>query len=216
MKIIQEKYPICIIFGFLSIITFCTFFLISAAFFPGIITPLNNWISDLGNSSLNPNGATFFNLGCILTGILLFPYFFGLKKLSLDNKWQKSCMIVGQTAGCCSAFALIMVGVFSEDIMDIHLFWSNIYFTLNMLFLLFFTISLLKHPDIIRSIKIYGVIIMIIDVFFVSFVIRAPPPNQDPDFTRVILMMLKFLEWFTIFASLSYIGLIIYNMHICL
>jgi len=213
MKFKLKKLPISIIFGVLVIVTFCIFFLISVSLLPFFINPFNNWMSDLGNSSMNPNGALFFNLGCIITGLLLFPYYFGLYKWYLDKKWHKLLIIVVQFAGCCSAFALIMLGAFSEDIMDIHLFWSSLYFIFNMFVLIFSTFSLLKHPHFIKSIGIYGVIITIIDIFFVLIITIPPPPNPDPEITRVIMMMLKFLEWFTVFTSLGYVGLIIRNMY---
>jgi hypothetical membrane protein len=95
-------FKISLIFGFLTIIFYTTFTMISWVLFPNPATPLNHWLSDLGRlqvpadgspvwdpgtlelfigpSQFNP-GAIWYNLGCILTGLMLFPFFFGIHKI---------------------------------------------------------------------------------------------------------------------------------------
>jgi len=98
--------------GILAIIIFCIFTFTAVALFPASYTPVNNWLSDLGNLNLNPNGFIFFNICCIITWLLLFPFFFGLRKWYTTKKLQKYLLIAAQIIGFFSAFALIMVGVF--------------------------------------------------------------------------------------------------------
>jgi len=40
--------------------------------------------------------------------------------------------------GFIAAFSLIMIGVFSEDLMEQHVFWSSVFFILNLMVLILF------------------------------------------------------------------------------
>jgi hypothetical membrane protein len=190
-----EKYPITVIAGFLVIVIYCTFTFISWALFPTQFSPFDNYLSDLGNSSFNPNGAIFFNLGNILTGCALFPFFLGLYKWYRNELWHKILGICVQLIGFFSAFVDIMLGIFSEDFMAPHMFWTEIFFGAILFVLLFGSVFLLFHKDFIRPIAIYGFIVAIIDLIFVFFIF-AP-----------------IIEWFVVFTLLGYVGLIIFNMY---
>jgi len=190
-----KKYPISLIAGVLVIAFYCTFTFISWALFPPPFSPFENWLSDLGNSSFSPNGALFYNLGCILTGSALFPFFLGMYKWYRDELWHKIIGIVVQVIGLYAGFALIMIGVFSEDFMEQHIFWSRVFFEVILLVLIFASIFLLFHKDFIKPIAIYGFVVAILDLIFV-FVIGTP-----------------ILEWFVVFTALGFVGLIIYNMY---
>ena len=195
MKFDLKKMSISIIAGFLVIVIYCVCTFISWALFPPPFSPFENWLSDLGNSSYNPNGAIFYNLGCILTGSALVPFFLGMYKWYRDEIWHKIIGICVQLIGFFSAFALIMIGVFSEDFMESHIFWSEVFFEVILLVLISASLFLLFHKDFIKPIAIYGFIVAILDLIFV-FVIGTP-----------------ILEWFTVFTALGFVGLIIYNMY---
>lgn len=195
MEFDLDKYPISVIAGILVIVIYCTFTFISWALFPPPFSPFDNWLSDLGNSSYSPNGAIFYNLGCIFTGCALFPFYFGLYKWYRDELWHKIIGIGVQLIGFFSAFALIMIGVFSEDFPEPHIFWSTVFFEVMVLELIFVSIFLLFHKDFIKPIVIYNFGVIIINFLFV-FVIVTP-----------------ILEWFTVSTLLGFVGLTIYNMY---
>src|SRR6202795_5011061 len=47
--------------------------------YPATFSPMNNnWLSDLGNRNLNPDGADFYVWGCTLAGIFLAGFFASL------------------------------------------------------------------------------------------------------------------------------------------
>jgi hypothetical membrane protein len=156
-------------------------------------SPVENWLSDLGNSSFNPNGAIFFNVGCVLTGIALFPFFAGLYKWYTEEKWRKISLIITQTLGSLAAFSLVMIGVFSEDYEEMHHLWSAVFFVLILIVLILLGVSLFTHPNYIRRIAYYGFVVAIINLIFVFYNIPL-------------------LEWFTVFTALGYVGLLVYNM----
>ena len=104
-------------------------------------------------------------------------------------------LIVTQVVGCLAAFSLMMIGVFSEDNMAQHVFWSSTFFLLNPVVLALMGISLFTHPDYIRPIAYYGFVVVAINLLFI-FVSNTP-----------------ILEWFTVFSALGYVGLLVYNIY---
>ncbi|MFX1317112.1 MAG: DUF998 domain-containing protein [Promethearchaeota archaeon] len=190
------NWPISCYAGILVIGLYCVFTSTSLALFPPPFSAFDNWLSDLGNSSYNPNGAIFYNLGCILTGIMLFPFFIGLYKWYEDEMWHKVLMIIIQVIGSFSGLALIMIGAFSEDFPKPHIVWSGVFFYFNLIVLVLASLTLYFHPDFIKWIALYGTVVAIINLLFVFFIITP------------------ILEWFTVFTALGYVGLIVYNMYI--
>ena len=188
------KWPISCTAGIAVIVFYCFFTFTSLALFPSAYTPVNNWLSDLGNSTFNPKGAIFYNTGCILTGLALFPFFAGFYKWYRGERWRRSLLVFTQVVGFFSAFALIMIGVFSEDYPAEHLFWSSVFFVLNLVVLVLANTSLITHPDFIRPIGCYGFTVAAINVAFIAV-------SNTP-----------LMEWFTVFTALGYVGLLVYNM----
>jgi hypothetical protein len=193
------RWPISSIAGVLVIVFYCVFTFTSAAMFTLSWSPFP-YLSDFGNSSYNPNGAILYNLGCVLTGIVLFPFYVGLYKWYTKEQWRKALIVFTQAVGVASGFALIMIGVFSEgtgmltSTLSWHVFWSNVFFFLNLLVLIFANISLLTHTEFIKMIAIYGFIVAAVN------------------FSFVVLTSSSVIEWFTVFTALGYAGLLSVNM----
>jgi hypothetical membrane protein len=188
-----SKWPVLTIAGVLVIVFYCVFTLTSIAFFPRPVNPLYDWLSDLGNSSYNPHGAIFYNVGCVLTGLALFPFFAGFYYWYTDEKWRRSLVVITQAVGFIAAFALVMIGVFSEDAGAIHHLWSVVFFIFNLVVLIFAGVSLLTHPKFIRPIGYYGLVVAVINLVFVGF-----------SYTSI-------LEWFTVFTALGYVAFLSCN-----
>ena len=73
-----RNFSISSISGLIAFIIFTVFILTSFTLYPTHYNPLYDWLSNLGNINLNPMGAFFFNWGCIISGLILIPFFFGL------------------------------------------------------------------------------------------------------------------------------------------
>jgi hypothetical membrane protein len=187
------EWPILALAAPLVITLYCSFTLTSILLFPRAFSPFVNYLSDLGNSALNPDGAWFYNTGCILTGVALFPFFAGLYSWYPDQKSKKVPIVIAQILAFASAFALIMIGVFSEDYLAQHLFWSDLFFVLNLLVLVLVNASLMTDRNFIRSIGYYGFAVAVINVLF------------------VLLSNTPVLEWFTVFSALGFAGMLGYN-----
>ena len=189
-----SKWRISGIAGVTVIILYCVFTLTSLALYPTPYTPVNNWLSDLGNSKGNPSGAIFYNAGCVLTGFALFPFFGGLYKWYTNEKTRKIAIMVGQAIGFLAAFSLMMIGVFSENYGNIHVLWSSIFFILNFIVIVLISLVLYTHPSYIRPISYYGLTVALINLLFMLV-------YDNPIF-----------EWFTVFAALGFVGLLSYNI----
>lgn len=86
----------------------------------------NNWLSDLGNRDVNPNGAEFYVIGCIATGILVAASFVGLQAWRLSGaRVQNYLLIVVQAAGLLGALATVMTAFYTIDQFAAHQFWSR-------------------------------------------------------------------------------------------
>jgi hypothetical membrane protein len=188
------KVPISSGAGVVVIVLYCVFTFSSLVLYPTAYSPATNWLSDLGNSTYNPNGAIIYNWGCILTGIALFPFFIGLYKWYENEKRYRTPLLVAQAVGCVAAFSLIMIGVFSEDSGWPHRLWSQIFFMLNLTILIQVGSFLFTHPRHIRAIAYYGYAAAAINVMLILV------PNMP------------LLEWFTVFTALGNVGLLSYNM----
>ena len=126
-----------------------------------------------------------------------------------NNDWQKILLKIIPIVGCFSAFALIMLGVFSEDVWAVHIFWTNIFFLLNLVVMIGFTAILFLNPKRINLIYYYGIVIIIIDSIFLFFFLM-PPPSEP---SIIIINILHFFEWFYVFTSFGYFGLFIYHIN---
>lgn len=188
------KLPISSLAGVAVIVLYCVFTFASWALYPAAYSPVTNWLSDLGNSTYNPKGSILYNLGCILTGIELFPFFIGLYRWYTDERWRRTALLVTQAVGCLAAFSLIMIGVFSEDYGSLHHLWSSVFFLFNLIVLILAAASLFTHPRYIKAIAYYGFVVVAINLMYVSL-------SDTP-----------LLEWFTVFTALGYVGLLTYNM----
>jgi hypothetical membrane protein len=184
----------------LGIYTICT--LTAVALYPTPYNPLYDWLSNLGNVNLNPAGAYFFNGGCILTGIVLVPFFISLKSWYDDVRWRKALIILGQAAGIFTAIALIGVGIFSESHLTEHMIAAGLLFKSLFILMIIFNIALNRHSIYMRALAYYGLFVIFVDLSFVWILFRFK--DILGQFTPAIPV--PGLEWTAVFASLAWIG----------
>jgi hypothetical membrane protein len=197
-----SKWQIGSITGLIAIIIFLLATFTALALFSGHYTPLNNWLSDLGNSNYNPQGAIFFNLGCIATGILLIPFFIGLSrwKFGFDEGQGKDVLTAAQVMGVFSSLSLVMIGIFPETLAPWHWIWSAVFFLSLPISLILVNLSLWNHPRFMRKVTYYGLVVIVVDLFFITiYKLNTGLPRP-------------LLEWTVVILSLGWLGAIIYNM----
>ena len=188
-----RKWPLTTLSGLFVILFYCVFTGISWALYPAPYGPITHYLSRLGNFDYSPIGAYFYNIGCILTGLALFPFFLSLRSWFTERKYQVVLLISGQLFGLLSACALILIGVFSEDQGSPHMTASSTFFVLNFIVLILVNIALLWNPKFIKPIALYGISLDILTLGF-EVIIGGP-----------------LVEWFTVFGSLIFVALISMN-----
>ena len=193
MKIDIRRWTLTTISGVMVILLYCSLTLISWALYPESYGPITHYLSRLGNFDYSPFGAYFYNLGCILTGIALIPFFLSLRVWYTDSKPQIILFILGQFIGVLAAIALMMIGVFSEDQGTPHMTASSTFFLLNFVVLILINLALLWHPKFIKPIALYGFILDVLTLGL-EMVMHGP-----------------IIEWITVFGSLFFVALISIN-----
>ena len=201
-----SKLPISCIAGIAVIFLYCTFTFTSWALYPTLFTPFGNLLSDLGNSIGNPSGAIFYNIGCILTGAAYIIFLAGFYRWYTSEKTRKAGIMIAQVIGFLAAFSLIMVGVFSENAGNIHTLWSLVFFLINLITILLFSVALYNHPSYIKAISYYGFVVVVFNLMFVSAIIATINLQLSLAYNTPIF------EWFTVFTALGWFGLLAYNM----
>ncbi|RIE05692.1 hypothetical protein SMC7_05940 [Candidatus Cryosericum terrychapinii] len=110
--------------GALVLVLYLGLVMVSYSAYPSSFGP-GNWLSDLGDKSLNPDGAVYYRLAPILAGLALMLFFVGLKDWHGGKRSKpRILMSIAQSFGVLGSFALIMTGWFSKDNPVPHLRWS--------------------------------------------------------------------------------------------
>ncbi|MBD3405698.1 MAG: hypothetical protein GF411_06150 [Candidatus Lokiarchaeota archaeon] len=194
LSILTDK-RLSAISGIFVIILYCVFTLVSWFFYPHPFTPWDNYLSRLGNFDYSPFGATFYNLGCILTGVALFPFFLGLG-VWYSGKKQTILLAVGQILGGASGVALILIGVYSENLGEPHMIASSVFFILNFLVLILICIALFFNRAFPKLGVFWGLAIDVLVLILPFFIGTA------------------LIEWFTVFSSLAFVGMVSFSGYI--
>jgi len=154
----KMRLPICLTSAVLCALAYVVFTIVSYTKNPLPLSPLRNWLSDLGNQITNPQGAIFYNLGVILCAVFLAIWFTpGLSQWKLkDHVIQQRLLFVSQVGGILTAFALMMSALFPINHLKEHAFWSDINFILFGISFAFSVIALRYHPQFPRTLLFIG------------------------------------------------------------
>ncbi len=173
------KWPLAVIAGILVWCTDLFFNLTAYLLWPtGDFSPLTNWHSDLGNSSMNtPLGAQVYNCGQVFQGLALILFSGGLFVYYMGEKWKDGILKVGQFAGFLVGIGLIMNGIYSEDFGQPHYDWSLVIFISIILMEFIVNTALLKNPKFKKSIAYYGFIAGTINLLFMIILSMTIPES---------------------------------------
>lgn len=179
--------------AFLGGFLYCILTYVSITLFPGSFT-LDDYLSVLGNSSLNPNGALFYNLAVIQVGALLPLFYFGLYKTFGEER--KNLLVIAVLIGLFNSLSVIMSGVFSEDMYELHYLWSFMIFATWIPVLFLTNFALLKQSGFVKWISLYGLALAVFDTLFVFYVLLFRTNSG------------AVIEWITIFSFIIWTNLL--------
>jgi hypothetical protein len=165
------KWPIICPIGIIAVVQYCFFSFLAFLSFPSRFDPFNNFLSQLGNYDLNPNGAFFYFLAILFSGILTILFywqFYVFFSTEESNFLLKLILILGILNG----ISILGSGIFAESVnYPFHFFFSfSIFFTLLPL-LGIANIFLWTKTELHKIISLSGIIVIVIDLLFVFLVI---------------------------------------------
>lgn len=179
--------------------------MIAIARYPQKISPLDSSLSMLGNAELSPEGAVFYNLAVILTGLAEAPFFIAIYVFYLQYS-QKWLLLIGLLAGLINSLAVFMSGInplsLTGDI-SAHVAWSYIIFFSLIPMLIAFGLAFWRVKDVSRYIGLYGFAVCAIDIFLLVTLLSG----------RIGAGLGTILEWFSVFSYLAWIALISFDVY---
>ena len=191
-------------FGLAAVVVYLLATFAAATQFPVPYSPFTNWISDLGDYGMNPQGAIIYNVGSAIAGILFVPFFFSLASWTNLAKSHKYEFYAIELFGLFIGFCLLMLAVFPEGT-SLHSFWSTVCFGVIAIGLTVINYMLLKNPKFNRLIAYYGLAAGLFGLLFFAgmigfyvFNLLENPPN--------------ILEWIVAYAGLLWATLAAFNV----
>ena len=132
------------------------------------INPIENWLSDYGNSFVNPDGAVLYNTGCVITALLLAVFYIGMYRWYEWGRTARKFNIsfaIAQIGGLIGSVFLILTTVFTLGThTELHSVFSQVNMIAMDFFLSFTATGLLMNPRIHKGIGIFGYFAFIFNV----------------------------------------------------
>lgn len=192
----RHRWPLSSVAGIAAIGCYLGFTIAAQMLYPGPFGPADNWLSDLGSSTLNPGGALVYNVGVSLTGVALIGFFWGFADWAegasrrMRNRLT-AVRILGVIGGATTVATAILPESLNADMHGWISMWNiEILATAAVLSGLF----LYRHPAFWRPIAVWALLSGAAAVLF-GFVLHTPP-----------------MEWVLIGLILGYVGLMALNL----
>jgi hypothetical protein len=201
---VAARRPWGTIFGFAFIVLYVSFTILAITQFPHTVSPLDMYLSTLGNADVSPDGAIFYNLGVILAGLAEILFFIAIYA-HYSQHGRRWILIIGLIAGIINGISVSMSAVYPEQIIEIidiantsvteHETWSFRIFFSFIPVLLAFSLAFWRTNGTSRRVTRYGFLVCAIDVIFLAAVLSDGPGGA-------------IMEWFTVFSYLIWVLLV--------
>ena len=140
-------------------------------------------------------GSIFYNLGCILTSLVLIVFYFGLRQWNTGDRKMKVLLTIAQATGVLASVSLILAAIFPLGAhTPIHSFWSKIVSVFLGFFLTFSATALLKHRVFIKWFAYYAFLTALVNFVYGAF-----------------LHSVFVIEWISIGMFMIYVAMVAYN-----
>jgi hypothetical protein len=197
--------------GILALIVFSVLTFISLSLYPESYSIAFNWLSNLGNVDLNPQGAVYFNMACIITGIILIQFIIQFYRWDTGKFFERILLALAIILGIFASISLIFVGIFPENDIYFHVTAATGVFEALFLSIILMTGAIFNHPKFMISVAFIGVLAVIIDLFFLT--ILSLPKYHDALATPYTTLPIPGLEWSAVFSSLIWLAALSFNMY---
>lgn len=153
--------------GLLILLVYGLFTLLALLRFNGSFSPTQNWLSDLGSQTLNPEGYFFYNFGIVLTGVLLFFFFWSLSIWKKPgNKKQNLMLLLASLFGSLGGISMVLSAVFPINLPAIHSIFSAALYILIGTGFVFTVVSLAYYPKFPRWMLALGILVAVEDMLW--------------------------------------------------
>lgn len=195
---VTGRWPWGAIFGFAAVGLYISLTIIAIARFPRTVSPLDTYLSMLGNAHISPDGAIFYNLAVILTGLGEILFFIAIYAFysQYGRRW---ILNIGLLAGLINGVSVSMSGVYAEHInMDAHTTWSYLIFFSLIPVLLAFGLALRGMMGTFVWVTPYGFLVCAIDIILLATVLSGGLGSRQG----------STMEWLSVFSYLIWVVLI--------
>ena len=167
----MKKLSFLSLLGIIAALIYIVFTIVAIAYYPKPFSPLTNWLSDFGNQTQNPAGATYYNAGGILTSAVLIVFFIGMYKWNTGDKKTQIFLAVSQVAGIVFAFCFMMSAFVPLGVNDyLHSVFSMMLFVFIGFFEIFSATAIRRNPASPKWTVYFGFVAAMINFAFgVSF-----------------------------------------------
>ncbi len=110
--------------GLAGVLVYVLFANAAYASWPGSFGPLTNWLSDLGSAALNPGGAWLYGAAAVLGGALLLPFFLSFPGSERRGSPARLHRVLAGVFGSAASVFFALTGLFPEDVMPMHSWFS--------------------------------------------------------------------------------------------
>jgi hypothetical protein len=186
------------IFGLAAVGLYVILTAVAILLFPAPVSPVDIYLSQLGNANYSPDGALFYDLAVILGGLALVLFSITLYRHYADwgPKWLRW---IALCAGVVNGVGVLMSGVFAEHVdMDVHTSWSYLIFFSLIPLLLAYSLVFWKMAGGSKGISLVGFAVCAVDIFFLTTILSG---GLDPGLGSL-------MEWFSVFSYLLWITLV--------
>jgi hypothetical protein len=186
--------------GLAATLFYCIFTNIAIQHFPGTFSATQHYMSVLGNSNRNPDGALFYNRGVMLTGLSLVIFYAGFVLWNASR--GKSKILVGILIfGFMNGFSIFMSAVYPEvPHYQIHFTWSLLIFIAFIPVLILISLYLRKYSGLNKIISYSGFVLAAYNSAFVIYILTEGTTSGS------------LLEWISGFSYLGWIMLNVINL----
>lgn len=180
--------PLATIAGLAAIIIGVGLGLVAYAFYPWAFSPAANWLSDLGDSFLNPQGSIFFRADMVIIGVALAAFFLGLSAWHHGQRLRFRALLgLGQFSGLVAAAAVFMTGIDPENDYAAHALWVTVLFIALASAVWFIGWAPLWHPPLPQRLPYIAVVVCAADL-------------------AALIMRRHWLEWLAVGLLICFVG----------
>lgn len=183
----------------MAIFLFCLPVAIAIALYPPPFSPLKNWMSDLGNSSLNPSGSAYFNGACVMVGLLTVVFYLGTYRWHSPGIRGNRMLAAAMASGVFAGIALAGVGIFPETFSPHHFIVSVLFFVANSIAILLANTALKGREGYGRGATCAGYLVIAVSVVFAA--------------QMIIVKSITILEWISVLSMLLWAALTGWGMY---